>query len=324
MDYDIIGDIHGHADALVALLRKLGYAERAGAWRHPTRTPVFLGDFIDRGPKQLECVRIARSMVDSGTALAVMGNHELNAIAWHTPDPDNPGEFLRPHMSKKYGDKNRKQHEAFLAAVKGNDALHDELVGWFLTLPLWLDLPSLRVVHACWHPRFVDYLAPKLRDRRVPMALLPAATREPADDAEKDTPEPSVFKAVEALTKGLETPLPPGSVIVDKDGHRRERVRVRWWDAEAKTLRQAAFCPEAERASLPDTSVPAHVCPGHPADKPVFVGHYWLTGAPEPLAPRVACTDYSVAQGGRLCAYRYDGEPELGAKKFVSVKPNGE
>jgi hypothetical protein len=76
-------------------------------------------------------------------------------------------------------------------------------------------------------------------------------------------------------------------------------------------------------ASLPDTPVPAHVCLGYPADKPVFVGHYWLTGAPEPLAPRVACVDYSVAKEGRLCAYRYDGEPELSATKFVSVKPNG-
>ncbi len=48
MNYDIIGDVHGHADVLVALLRKLGYRERAGAWRHPERTAVFLGDFIDR------------------------------------------------------------------------------------------------------------------------------------------------------------------------------------------------------------------------------------------------------------------------------------
>jgi hypothetical protein len=70
-----------------------------------------------------------------------------------------------------------------------------------LTLPLWLDLPSLRVVHACWHAAFTNYLAPKLQDRRVPMEILPAATREPSDDAEKDTPEPSVFKAVEALTR---------------------------------------------------------------------------------------------------------------------------
>ncbi len=42
MNYDIIGDIHGHAGALVALLEKLGYRERAGAYRHPDRMAVFV------------------------------------------------------------------------------------------------------------------------------------------------------------------------------------------------------------------------------------------------------------------------------------------
>ena len=92
MNYDIIGDIHGHADALKALLSDLGYAERERVWRHPDRQAVFLGDFIDRGPKQVETVGIVRRMVDAGAAQAVMGNHELNAIAWFTKDPSNPGE----------------------------------------------------------------------------------------------------------------------------------------------------------------------------------------------------------------------------------------
>lgn len=33
--YDIVGDIHGHADELEALLRRLGYLEIAGRYRHP-------------------------------------------------------------------------------------------------------------------------------------------------------------------------------------------------------------------------------------------------------------------------------------------------
>jgi len=85
--YDIIGDVHGQADKLEALLRKLGYHESAGAWRHPERQAIFVGDFIDRGPAQVRSVNIARRLVHAGAALAVMGNHELNAIAWHTPDP---------------------------------------------------------------------------------------------------------------------------------------------------------------------------------------------------------------------------------------------
>ena len=41
MNYDIIGDIHGHADDLTALLKVLGYEERGGLWRHSERTAVF-------------------------------------------------------------------------------------------------------------------------------------------------------------------------------------------------------------------------------------------------------------------------------------------
>ncbi len=57
------------------------------------------------------------------------------------------------------------------------------------------------------------------------------------------------------------------------------------------------------------TSAPANAVP-------VFVGHYWLTGTPTPLAGNVACTDYSVAKGGKLVAYRWDGESTLIADKF--------
>ena len=62
--YDLIGDIHGHADELVALLAKMGYRETGGAWRHPERTAVFVGDFIDRGPKILETLKIVRPMLE--------------------------------------------------------------------------------------------------------------------------------------------------------------------------------------------------------------------------------------------------------------------
>lgn len=43
MAYDIIGDIHGQADKLHALLSKLGYVQRQGAYRHPSRTASLLG-----------------------------------------------------------------------------------------------------------------------------------------------------------------------------------------------------------------------------------------------------------------------------------------
>jgi len=320
MLYDIIGDLHGHFDELTALLTKLGYHESQGAWRHSDRKAIFVGDFIDRGPKQLETVMTVRRMVDSGSAQAIMGNHELNAIAWFLPDTDSPGEYLRPHFSEKWGDKNRKQHKAFLAVVEDNPALHMEIIDWFLTLPLWLDLPELRVAHACWHPVWMDWLKPRLTDHNcLGRDLMPAAVKEPLDEDEKDTPEPTLFKAVEVLTKGIELVLPKPHSFVDKDGHQRTRVRARWWDCEARTYRQAAMLDEPTCRALPDDPVPEHKRAPYTDTVPLFVGHYWETGTPAPFATNVACVDYSVAKGGKLVAYRWEGESVLNKAGFVSV-----
>jgi len=51
--FDIIGDVHGCYDELVALLRKLGYAvSESGEVAPPDgRKAIFLGDLVDRGPK---------------------------------------------------------------------------------------------------------------------------------------------------------------------------------------------------------------------------------------------------------------------------------
>ncbi len=97
MAHDIIGGIHGHdghADKLEELLKELGYQSTvfAGALAHrhpdPNRSALFVGDFVDRGPRQLDTVNIVRRMEQAGTAQAVMGNHELNAVSWHTPNPN--------------------------------------------------------------------------------------------------------------------------------------------------------------------------------------------------------------------------------------------
>lgn len=73
--YDIIGDIHGHADKLEELLNSLGYTISDGVYKHPNnRQVVFLGDYIDRGPKIRETLHIVKSMCDAGNAFAIMGN----------------------------------------------------------------------------------------------------------------------------------------------------------------------------------------------------------------------------------------------------------
>ena len=73
---DIIGDIHGHAIELVALLENLGYQRHGQCYRHSDRKVVFVGDFVDRGPAIGEVIAIARATVEAGDGFAVMGNHE--------------------------------------------------------------------------------------------------------------------------------------------------------------------------------------------------------------------------------------------------------
>ncbi|MFE2278640.1 polynucleotide kinase-phosphatase [Streptomyces sp. NPDC059454] len=71
--FDIIGDIHGCAAELEALLGKLGYVDGA----HPDgRTAVFVGDLVDRGPDSPAVLRRVMAMVKAGSALCVPGNHE--------------------------------------------------------------------------------------------------------------------------------------------------------------------------------------------------------------------------------------------------------
>src|SRR5262249_11007763 len=111
---------------------------------------------------------------------------------------------------------------------------------------------------------------------------------------------------------------PRGVSFKDKEGHERKEMRTRWWDSNLTTFRSACIGPPAD--NIPDLPIPGQLLLPTP-DRPTFIGHYWLDPhAPlKPLTHCVACADYSVAHRGRLVAYRFDGERELSAEKFVSV-----
>ena len=321
MAYDLIGDIHGHADELEILLAKMGYEEIGGVWRHETRTAVFLGDFIDRGPRQRDTLKIARGMIDNGHALAVMGNHEFNAIAFHMPDPEAPGEHLRRRTKK-----NRDQHEAFLREIGEDSAEHADWVEWFLTLPMWLDLGGLRVVHACWHPEVVARTKELLGDALLSREMMPEACMrggEGRDSYGSDGSPPNcgseLFHCVETLLKGVEVALPDGLSFKDKGGHERKSARVRWWLDHPASYQEGLLTGGHGPSNMPETVLPQAVLPGHDGASPVFLGHYWLSGDHVPLSPKIASVDYSVGMRGPLVAYRWDGEDELVSENFVSA-----
>ena len=85
--FDIIGDIHGCYDELYELLLKLGYKidsvednlSNFGFVVIPPdeRNVIFLGDLVDRGPDSPKVLKLVMSMVNSGIAHCVPGNHDL-------------------------------------------------------------------------------------------------------------------------------------------------------------------------------------------------------------------------------------------------------
>ena len=99
-------------------------------------------------------------------------------------------------------------------------------------------------------------------------------------------------------------------------------MRIKWFRSPGNETFASYALTADDR--LPEVSLSASsiasVTPYPPGAVPVFFGHYWLQAdRPIKLAANVACLDYSVAKGGSLCAYRWDGERELDDEKFVAV-----
>ncbi len=304
MIIDIIGDIHGYADKLVGLLTQLDYRHNGQYFVPPIgHRALFIGDLIDRGPQQVATLEIVFAMLDADVADAVMGNHEYNALAFATLDPNDSTQYLRSHS-----DVHKRQHEAFLAEVPFGSDKHQYWLQRFYEIPLWLESDDACFVHACWDVDSMAILQPFLTEDNclTPQGLIATAS------------EPSVpFDALERVLKGVETPLPEGMAMVDKEGTRRTRVRVRWWldELNTRTLYEVARAPTSALAQIPSDALAENIDFAIKTHKPVFVGHYWLTGTPEPLSHQVVCTDYSAAiDSGYLTCYQFDTEQPLPLK----------
>lgn len=303
---DIIGDIHGELEALLALLHHLGCDPDVPRVERPL---VFVGDLVDRGPDSPGVVALVRRLVEAGVAYCVAGNHELNLLlglekegnGWARGDAGD-------HYQQKTPDGYR--HLAFDSRMATAEQAADALA-FFATLPLALERADLRVVHACWHPAALRSLPEEAdlaalsrsESRRIADELeasgLLAREREERGafaqlkrlDVRPDRPLPAHTAAasrrqsdhpIKVLTSGLEVPV-PFSDIFFVGGKWRFVRRDSWW----------------QRYDEP------------PA---VVVGHYWrrrdgarVPGKPDAwdtprwtdwTGPRgnVFCVDYSVGR----------------------------
>ncbi|HEX8539808.1 MAG TPA: metallophosphoesterase family protein, partial [Cystobacter sp.] len=113
-----IGDVHGCAEELDALLEECGY--------RPGDRVVLVGDLVAKGPDSAGVVRRARER----GMLAVRGNHDEHVVRWH--------KGLMPKHKKL-----KPEHKQVL------DTLVDADWAYLESLPLHLPFPefNVRVVH---------------------------------------------------------------------------------------------------------------------------------------------------------------------------------
>lgn len=301
---DLIGDIHGHTNELKALLHKMGYERKNGVYSHPERKVLFVGDYIDRGPKIRETLKIVRSMAENENAIALMGNHEYNALCYHTIGKS--GKPLREHS-----DKNIQQHQQTLVQFKNHLDEFKDYLNWFKSLPLYYETEDFRAVHACWNDKNIAFLRNKLINDRLTDELLEYSIQR----------ETEFYKAVDQTLKGMEINLPNGITFKDKDGHERNQIRIKWWENPIGMSYKSISIVEINDLAntFIDTSKLSTTDYYKLTDKKVFFGHYWLNGEPLIYKDNVCCLDYSVAKGGKLVAYRFDKEIQLKNNRFVCV-----
>lgn len=312
---DLIGDVHGEFDALSTLLARLGYA--AGRPHPAGRKLVFLGDLVDRGPDSVGVLRLVHRLMDSGVALAILGNHEMNLLRGERKHGNGWWFGTAEPLA-------RGAPALFPSQLLQDGGERQAFRDWMEELPIALEREDLRVVHACWNDaaicaaRAADSGALHLHRASVaaleaahsPLAAAANARREalgnrlferhagpPAFDetiAEWDSTW-QMGNPVTVLTAGEEEPEPSKTPFWSS-GKWRFVERVRWWERHAGV--------------------------------PVVVGHYWRRYYPTRMADdekegadlfgvtppdawlgrgAVYCLDFSV---GRRYVERRAGVPE--------------
>ncbi|MDR1860598.1 MAG: metallophosphoesterase [Bacteroidales bacterium] len=301
--YDIIGDVHGHANMLQALLLEMGYSQHNGHFAHPERKAVFVGDFINRGTQNELTINIIRDMTESGCALAILGNHELNAIYFTLRDKDDaPLDRRRLHNA----DVKRTMQE-----FSGRRAAWQSHVKWLRRLPLFLDLGDIRAVHACWTDNNIQLLKEQMSEKKLKKSFLRHIAGEESDLA----------CAFWETCRGIDFRLPEDMLIFDEKGQQRRTFRTRWWlHRHGLTFNELSF---ESRFRLPDYSIPPEIAgesTPYPVDAPpVFFGHYCRFAGPNIVADNLCCVDSGVNRNGPLTAYRWNGEKTLHSYNLVNI-----
>lgn len=122
----VVGDVHGHVEPLVALLREAGLVDEHLDWSGRDARVWFIGDLVDRGPDGIGAIDLVMRLQRNGDVRCLLGNHEAGLLgAFRFPDADCgiPGVTFRTVWEMNGG--------------VGSDLarLRPEQVGWIERLP---------------------------------------------------------------------------------------------------------------------------------------------------------------------------------------------
>jgi serine/threonine protein phosphatase 1 len=125
----IIGDIHGHYDALMSLMKIVAPSSEDQVY--------FLGDLIDRGPNSAQVVEF----VIRNNYPCLRGNHEemlLDTLDTEEIDPELYKSWL--------------YNGGYSTITSYNNNIPTEHIEWMRNLPSYLDLGDIWLVHAGVNP----------------------------------------------------------------------------------------------------------------------------------------------------------------------------
>ncbi|MCW3105717.1 MAG: Calcineurin-like phosphoesterase [Segetibacter sp.] len=199
-------------------------------------------------------------MVENGNAIALMGNHEYNALCFHYQETE--GGHLHKHLIK-----NIIQHYEALKQFHNRQEEYEEYIDWFKTLPLFYETETFRAVHACWDIQSIQYLKTVLIDNKLNDDLIYQSVKK----------RTKLNLALEETLKGKEISIPQGFDFKDKDGAIRTEIRIKWWENPLeRNYREISVEAMENFPAVPiDLSSVENIIFYQEIEKPVFFG---LTG----------------------------------------------
>lgn len=282
---DVVGDVHGQLQALERLLDLLGYDADG---RHAAgRRLVFIGDLCDRGPDSPGVFELVMRAVAKGGATCLLGNHEIPLI-----DPEE-GERRKAGNAWFFGgdDALAKDEADFGPFRRVEPEARARIQSFCAGLPLVVEHPLVRVVHACWDPAslaFIDALG--AASNREVIAACRARAAEHLARAGLTDRYPEAYRLLEARRREqdwqpdhgvtveeqlLIDDLVPGEHIEQREnplklltsGPERPADVPRWLGKKWRFLTRVPWWEES------------------PLDRPTVFGHYWRHRRHKPFEP---------------------------------------